>query len=206
MERKVKWLLGGGLAAGFVLAGGLRYLAKERATPEPPHLTVREEGPFAIRDYAAIWVAETVAYGDRRDAIRSGFRTLSDYIFGHSHDGDTIDMTVPVIEEADGEGRWRIRFVMPDGETPDTLPEPPPGVTLKQLPATRVGVVEFSGRPEEVNMGEQEARLRRWLHDVDTHDAADKPLYAFYSSPAVPGPMRRNEVWLPIPLEPPVAT
>ena len=44
-------------------------------------------------------------------------------------------------------------------------------------------------------LAEQEDRLRGWLaRNGDKSDA--EPEYAFYNSPVVPGPLRRNEVWL----------
>ena len=204
-SNKWKWLAGGGLVAGLALAGGLRYYLKEKATPEPDHLTHDEEDRFALKDYLDFWVAETVAYGERREAIRSGFRTLADYIFGRSHEGETIPMTAPVLEEADGEGRWKVRFVMPAGETDATLPAPPSGVTLKQVPGRRYGVIRFSGAPGDYDLETEELSLRGWLRERG-EEVDGVPLYAFYNSPAIPGPLRRNEVWIPVALQAPVAT
>ncbi len=43
----------------------------------------------------------------------------------------------------------------------------------------------------------QEDRLRGWLaRRGDVSEA--EPEYAFYNSPIIPGPLRRNEVWLPL--------
>ena len=198
-----KWLAGGGLVAGLAIAGGLRYYLKEKATPEPDSLDYAEEGPFALRDYLDFWVAETIAYGERREATQAGFRTLADYIFGRSHEGETIPMTAPVIEEADGEDRWRVRFVMPAGETPATLPEPPSGVTLKKVSGRRYGVVRFAGAPGDYDLETEELRLRGWLRERG-EEVDGEVLYAFYNSPMIPGPLRRNEVWLPVVLQGPV--
>ncbi|WP_343344595.1 heme-binding protein [Sphingomicrobium sp. XHP0239] len=200
-----KWLAGGGLVAGLAIAGGLRYYLKEKATPEPDHLTYDEEGRFALKDYLDFWVAETVAYGERREAIRSGFRTLADYIFGRSHEGETIPMTSPVLEEADGEDRWKVRFVMPEGESDATLPTPPSGVTLKPVPGRRYGVIRFAGAPGDYDLETEELSLRGWLRERG-EEVDGPPIYAFYNSPAIPGPLRRNEVWIPVALTEPVAT
>ena len=204
-ERTKKILFGSGLVAAFALAGGIRYLMKERATPEPPYLVYHEDGDFEIRDYSGYWVAETYAYGDRREAIRAGFRTLADYIFAKSHDGESIPMTAPVIERAEGTDKWRVQFVMPEGETEATLPPPPAGVSLRHEEAMRVAVVRFSGAPGEYDLEAQDDTLREWLSGRDEGDVIGEPLYAFYNSPSVPGPLRRNEIWLPLALEPPVA-
>ncbi|WP_260483064.1 SOUL family heme-binding protein [Sphingomicrobium flavum] len=196
--KKSKWLIGGGLVLGMTLLGGARYMMRERQTPEPDFLEVEREGDFAIRDYLPMWVAETISFGTRREAIRSGFRTLADYIFARSHDGDSIPMTAPVIEEADGEDRWRVRFVMPEGEDEDSLPEPPHGVHLKHLPARRVATVRFDGRPGDYDLVGEVERLRQWLEARGETILSTSPEYAFFNSPSMPGPLRRNEVWLEI--------
>jgi hypothetical protein len=56
-------------------------------------------------------------------------------------------------------------------------------------------VVSFAGRPGDIGLTEQEDRLRGWLaRRGETSEA--EPEYAFYNSPVIPGPLRRNEVWL----------
>lgn len=198
-ERKwKKWVVGGGLIAGIALLGGARFLMREKATPEPDFATALEEEDFALRDYGTLWVAEALAIGDRRAAIKSGFKMLADYIFARSHDGDEVPMTVPVLQQR-GEGEsWMVRFVMPSDWARGELPEPPIGVRLEQVPARRVAIVRFDGRPEDVDMDTEEARLRDWMADEDIAEAGTAPLYAFYNSPAMPGPLRRNEIWIEV--------
>lgn len=201
---KKKWLIGGGLVLGLIAAGGWRHYMREKATAEPDFLPVDEDGVFSVRDYLPVWIAETFATGTRREAIRAGFRTLADYIFARSHDGDEIPMTSPVLESHDAGDRWRVAFVMPSGATRDSLPEPPPGVSLRKVPARRVGVVCFSGAPGEYDLQKEEDRLRGWLAAKGYDLVGGKPEYAFFNSPTIPGPLRRNEVWLEIALEAPV--
>ena len=153
-------------------------------------------------------VAETVVEGPRRDALAQGFRTLADYIFAKSRDGETLEMMVPVMQDSGDpmasdpplfddelEGAWRTRFVMPEGRNVDDLPEPPDGVTLVELPPRKVAVVGFSGTASDRQLAEQADRLRGWLARRGVMISAE-PEYAFYNSPMIPGPLRRNEVWL----------
>ena len=77
------------------------------------------------------------------------------------------------------------------------MPPPPAGVELVELEPRRVGVVSFSGRPGDRGLAEQEDRLRGWLARRGEASEAE-PEYAFYNSPVIPGPLRRNEVWLPL--------
>ena len=209
MEKTMqRTLLAGAAAAGMALLGGAVYLWRENQTEEPDFRALLTEGDFQIRDYPELVVAETVVEGPRKDALGEGFRRLADYIFAKSRDGEELPMTVPVMQDSGDpmasdpplfddelEGAWRTRFVMTAGRTEDDLPEPPEGVELVTIPARRVGVVSFTGRPSDADLAREEDRLRGWLSRQD-ESAAAEPEYAFYNSPMIPGPLRRNEVWL----------
>ena len=202
-------LIAGAAAAGVALIGGAIYVWREKQTEEPDYRALMSEGDFQIREYPAMTVAETVVHGPRRKALGAGFRVLADYIFAKSRDGEQLPMTVPVMQDPGDpmasdpplfdddiiEGGWRTRFVMPGGREADDLPEPPEGVELVELPARRVGVVSFAGRPGDRELAAEEDRLRGWLARHDEASEAE-PEYAFYNSPMIPGPLRRNEVWL----------
>ena len=190
MDKTVqRGLVAGAALAGVALIGGAFYVLQERRTEEPDYRTLRTDGDFQIRDYPALTVAE-------------GFRIIADYIFAKSRPGEKIEMTVPVTQDAgdpmasdpplfddDLEGAWRTRFVMPAGRTSEDLPEPPAEIDLVDLPPRKVAVVSFAGRADD--------RMRGWLaRNEDKSDA--EPEYAFYNSPMIPGPLRRNEVWLPL--------
>ena len=56
-------------------------------------------------------------------------------------------------------------------------------------------MVSFSGRADDRLLAAQEDRLRGWLAKIGER-AESEPEYAFYNSPMIPGPLRRNEVWL----------
>lgn len=203
-----RWI-GAGAAAGVALLGGaVLYYLQERATDEPDYRTLRTDGEFQIRDYPALVVAETVVHGPRKQALGEGFRRLADYIFAKSRPGAQLPMTVPVMQDSGDpmasdpplfddeiEGGWRTRFVMLDGHTVDDLPAPPDEVELVTLPPRKVAVVSFAGRPDDRDLAEAEDRLRGWLARHGERSEAE-PEYAFYNSPMIPWPLRRNEVWL----------
>ena len=203
-----KDLLAGVGVAAAVLGGAAFYYLKERATEEPGFRPLETDGDHQIRDYPPLTVAETVVNGPRRNALDQGFRILADYLFAKSRDGEKLAMTVPVMQDSgdpmasdppffddDLEGAWRTRFVMPEGRDADDLPEPPEGIELVELPARKVAVVSFAGRANDRLLAEQEDRLRGWLAKRGVK-AGGEPEYAFYNSPMIPGPLRRNEVWL----------
>jgi DNA gyrase inhibitor GyrI len=205
-----RWI-GVGAAAGVALLGGaVFYYLQERSTEEPDYRTLRTDGEFQIRDYPELVIAETIVHGPRKQALGEGFRRLADYIFAKSRPGEPLPMTVPVMQDSGDpmasdpplfddeiEGGWRTRFVMLGGRGIDALPAPPDEIELVTLPPRKVAVVSFSGRPDDRDLAEAEDRLRGWLARHGERSEAE-PEYAFYNSPVIPGPLRRNEVWLPL--------
>ena len=204
-----KDVLTGAAAVGAALVGGaLVYYLREKQTEEPDYRVLATDGDFQIREYPPMTVAETVVFGPRREALSAGFGALANYIFAKDRDGEKLPMTVPVMQDAGDpmasdpplfddalEGGWRTRFVMPADRDRGELPEPATGVELVEMEARRVGVVSFAGRPDDRDLAEQEDRLRGWLARRGEASEAE-PEYAFYNSPVIPGPLRRNEVWL----------
>lgn len=201
-------LAGLGVGFGALLGGAAYYYFREKSHEEPDYRALESDGDYQIRDYPAVIVAEAVANGARRDALSEAFRRLADYIFAKSRDGEKLPMTVPVMQDGgdpmasdpplfddDLEGAWRTRFVMPAGLNVDELPSPPEGIELVELPPRKVAVVSFAGRPTDELLAEQEDRLRGWLAKRG-EKAGGEPEYAFYNSPMIPGPLRRNELWL----------
>jgi hypothetical protein len=198
-----------GAAVGAALLGGAAfYYFRERSQEEPEFRALESDGDHQIRDYPALTVAETLVNGPRRDALDEGHRIHADYLAAKSRDGDELPMLNPVLQDSgapmasdpplfddDLEGAWRTRVIMPAGLGTDDLPDPPEGVELVELPARKVAVVSFSGRWSDALLAEQEDRLRGWLSKRGVKSRSE-PEYAFYNSPMIPGPLRRNEVWL----------
>jgi hypothetical protein len=204
-------VVAGAAAVGAVLVGAAAvYYFREKSAGQPDYRVLQSEGEFEIRSYPAITVAETIVAGARRDALSRGYRILSDYLTGESREGEPLPMAVPVLQDSGNpmasdpplfddtvEGRWRIRFVMPEGLSRSELPDPPDGVDIVELGERRVGAVRFSGLPSDSRLSEQEDRLRGWLARHD-EPADTEPEYAFYNSPMIPPPLRRNEVLIPL--------
>lgn len=190
-----------GIGVGAALLGGAAfYYLREKSAEEPDYRALESEGDYQVRDYPALNVAETVIRGPRKEALKDGYRILSDFL-----DSAGLSFAVPVVQDAGDpmasdpplfddelEGAWRTRFVMPEAAA---LAEPPEGIELVELPPRKVAVVGFPGRPTDDLLKAQEDRLRGWLARRG-ENAAGEPEYAFYNSPLIPGPLRRNEVWL----------
>jgi hypothetical protein len=184
-------------ALGAAIAGGACWFyARELSTERARYTQAERDGAFSIRRYPTMIVAETMQAGSRSRALNSGFGILADYIFAESRDGEAIAMTAPVLAEQTGTA-WRVRFVMPAKLARDALPQPGPGVTLSELRARTVAAVRFGGRATDELMAGKEAELRHWIAARGLN-ASGTAEHAYYNSPFVPGPMRRNEVLLAV--------
>ena len=187
-------MVGAGVAAA--VAAGIGYLLLSHGE-EPEFATVERDGAFSVRDYPRLLVAETVAEGLRESALSRGFLALADYISGR-HGGRRIPMTVPVLADGDEDGRgWRTRFVMPARLSPEALPEPEQGIVVRALEPRRIAAVRFTGEANEESLAAHEDELRGWIAKHG-HSPAGPVEHAFYNSPLTPGPLRRNEVLIPL--------
>ncbi|WP_394728451.1 SOUL family heme-binding protein [Altererythrobacter sp. GH1-8] len=207
-----KWITAG---LGIAALGGAAAYAQYRSIEKPAYDPVLTEDAFQLRDYAPMIVAQVTHSGERGRALNSGFRRLAAYIFAEDRPGankDKIAMTSPVIQDraeariamtspvmqnAVEEGSWRTLFVMPGQYTLETLPKPPEDITLMEVPARRMASVTFNGWGGQRDLIAMERMLREWMAKKDLEATGDAE-YAFYDAPMVPGPMRRNEVMIPV--------
>lgn len=201
--------IGTGVAGAALLGAAAIYYFREKATEQPDYRVLQSEDDFEIRSYPEVRVAETIVEGPRKQALKQGFRVLADYFFAKSRDGEELEMTVPVMQDSGNpgasdpplyddmlEGRWRVRFVIPE-ENLDNPPDPPEDVEIVAMPPRRVGAVRFSGVADDDRLVQHEDRLRGWL-SRQGEKAAAQPEYAFYNSPMIPPPLRRSEVLIPL--------
>ena len=207
-RRRRPALLAGEIAAGAVAlaAGGLlAYWLKERAQEEAAHTVLESDGPFSLRRYAPLVLASTRAGGSITAALDQGFGRLYAYIAGRERarrPGEStrgIAMTVPVTAAADNHpGQWAVRFIMPRGWFRDTLPEPADGVIIEEQPGRLIAAVRFPGRASDRElMARKREALLNWVA-VRGLRPSGEPEFAGYNAPIVPGPVRRNEWWVPI--------
>ncbi len=190
-----KWI-----AAGLGIAAvGAAAVYAQRQTEQPEFALVRADADFELRDYPPLIVAEVSHSGSRERASGPSFRRLAAYIFAQDRPegGENIAMTAPVLQDEIQPGEWRMRFVMPSKYTLATLPPAPADIALTQMPARRMAAVRFSGNGSGRDLALMEARLRDWITGQGLL-AAGEAEFAFYDAPMVPGPLRRNEVLIPV--------
>jgi len=189
-------IVGAGVAVA--IAAGLGYVLLAGGDDEVPFETEDREGAITVRAYPGLVVAETVSEGLRDTALSRGFMTLADYVFGKERSGSRIPVMAPVLVDGDSDGRgWRTRFVLPFDRAVETLPAAGSEVRIRSLPARRVAALRFSGDTDEAVLALREAELRRWI-EARGYGAAGPVEHAYYTSPFLPGPLRRNEVLIPL--------
>jgi hypothetical protein len=186
-------------------------------TAEPVFALVEQAGSFEIRDYAPHVVAEVIVPAGLGGGMNAGFRPLADYIFGNNRmDAGSprdiamtapvtgqrvareIAMTAPVTGQTTGAGQSRVRFIMPAGETLDTLPRPNnPAVRLIAEPARRYAVVRFSGLANDGAIARHTGELRAFMAGRNMTGTGE-PVTAFYDPPWTLPFNRRNEIWIEV--------
>ena len=176
---------------------------------KPDYTVTLTEKNIEIREYSPMITASVRVSGERKEAIRKGFRLVADYIFGNNaintkiamtapveqRESQKIAMTAPVQQQRDGQS-WEISFVMPKEHSIDTLPTPKNSeVTLSEIASKQFVVIKFSGRNTDSNIEEYTNQLEKFAVD-NSIQTIGSPKYAFYNPPWTLPFLRRNEVML----------
>lgn len=180
------------------------------AIEEPPYAVVQQMGGIEIRAYAPFSAAEVVVTGDASDAGRQAFPILAGYIFGKNKGQRKLAMTAPVtqaavpvklamtapVTQAAAPGGFLVQFVLPQGVTAATAPEPLDArVMLRDVPASRIAVIRYSGFWSQANYNVHLGKLLSALASANLAWTGE-PVLSRYNGPLTPWFMRRNEIWL----------
>ena len=188
-------------------------VSSAQAIEEPAFTVVQKTEVFEVRQYAPYLVAEVTVPGPASEAGNQGFSLLGGYIFGKNKGERKLEMTAPVTQSAvppapvklemtapvtqtAAAGGFLVQFVMPKGYTLATLPEPLDArVTLREVAASRVAVIRFSGSWSQANYDERLTALRTALATASLITKGEAVLSRYNSPFSLPF-MRRNEIWL----------
>ena len=194
----------------FVGLASLLTPMTSRATEEPAYTVIKKLGDVEIREYAPITVAEVVVAGDQTTAGNAAFPILAGYIFGKNKGERKLAMTAPVTQTAVpvkmemtapvtqtlAPGGFLVQFVLPRGVTVASAPEPLDSrVTLREEPARRIAVLQYSGFWSDANFKQHLSQLQSTLRSENLNWTGE-PVLSRYNAPFTPWFMRRNEVWL----------
>ncbi len=198
-------------AAGAVVGLNLmRWQLQRFFTPRPRYEVLQHDGPFEIRRYPAMVVAQTRVNSGFDLALNEGFGRLAGFIFGKNTGQEQVSMTTPVVtqheslhfdsvtSEAQGDGGYTVSFVMPPQRTVQDLPLPEDDrVTLRELQPRTVAALKFSGRYD----GERVRRAsERLMDEARNHgvEVVGEAAFAGYDAPSTLPLLRRNEVWVQV--------
>ncbi len=180
------------------------------AIEEPRYEVIRKIDTVELRQYAPYVVAEVVLDATAEDAGSRAFPILAGYIFGKNKGQRKFAMTAPVMQTAASvkmemtapvtqaavPGGMRVQFVLPEGVTLESAPEPlDPRVQLRLVPASQWAAIRYSGTWSQANDDEHLAKLQAALAAAGIATQG-QPVLARYNGPMTPWFMRRNETWL----------
>ncbi|MDJ0339226.1 heme-binding protein [Cryobacterium sp. PH31-O1] len=189
-------------------------------TEQQPYHVVKSYDAFELRRYPAHLVAEVTTDGPFEDAGNRAFRYLFAYITGANQSLQKVAMTAPVVqadaaekiamtapvlqeraEDAAGAAageRFRVAFVLPEGLTAETAPQPTdPAVHVRTVPESLAGALRFRGRWSQTSYEQHLDELRGALTAAGL-TALGSPRFARFDPPFKPWFLRRNEVLLDV--------
>ena len=187
------------------------------AIEEPAYEVLQKIGDdIEVRQYAPYVVAEVVIEADADEAGNLAFPILAGYIFGKNQGQKEFAMTAPVTQAAaptrlemtapvtqaaapGAAGSHVVQFVLPKGVTLESAPQPLDArVKLREVPASRIAAIRYSGFWSESNYNEHLELLRAALKASNLTPTGE-PVFSRYNPPFMPWFLRRNEIWLPLP-------
>ena len=159
---------------------------------------LREINQLEIRHYPNLVIARVDGYGD------DGFNLLFNFITGNNRQksriamtapvvSEQIAMTAPVLSESDS-----IAFVMPEGLTLETTPEPlDERVKIVEIPKRDVAALKFSGRWSNSIFKKKSKEMLEELKKAGIKTVG-QVFTMRYNGQFTPWFMRRNEVAIEI--------
>jgi hypothetical protein len=183
-----------------------------RTADQPNYQVLTDYGHIQIRHYPALLIAETTIIDDYKNASSQGFKRLAGYIFGNNQKKQSLAMTAPVIQQQQAEtlamtapviqqkseDRWLMAFVLPAAYSVETAPIPnDKTVTIKELPAKKVAVIQYTGSLCESGITKNTDILTNWLNQQGLK-ALSPARSAAYDPPWTLPFLRLNEIHIDI--------
>lgn len=178
---------------------------------QPEYKVITSKQNIEIRDYSPMILAEVETSGERKEAIKDGFKILADYIFGNNISNKNVKMAAPVANEPSEKmamtapvtqekhfDKWKVRFVMPKKYNLETIPKPiSKEIHLTAVPAKRFAVIRFSGLPDDQNIKQHANELKAYIFSEKLKPIGEA-IFAFYNPPWTLPFLRRNEIMIEI--------
>ncbi len=185
-----------------------------RLNEQPDYEVLVTQDDVEVRRYKKTVIAQVTIQGEHDQAIKAGFQTLANYIFGENEEQSTMEMTAPVFQqnttsnqylgvtaplfrEHNGSG-WTISFVIPEKFDFDSVPDPvDSNIRITEMPERKTAVLRYSGNNNEEKMREAEVKLNEWLTSSGMK-AKSSIRWAQYDPPFAIPFLKRNEAQIDI--------
>lgn len=195
-----------GAAVGLNLAA---WQLRRLRTPGAPYELLASDGPFELRRYPALVVAQTRVNLSFDDALKEGFGRLAGFIFGKNARHERVSMSSPVVAQhevldlnamstVENDAGYTVSFMMPRDLSMNDLPIPEDDrVTLRELQPRKLVSLSFRGRHDSERVREATKRLleKAGEHEIEVHG---EPAFAGYDAPFTLPILRRSEVWVEV--------
>jgi len=181
-----------------------------RSSAEPIYQVLNKHDTIEIRLYPPLLIAETQVNADYKDSSSQGFQRLAGYIFGNNKTQQKLAMTAPVLQQSETLAMtapviqqkttsvWHMAFVLPAGYTLASAPIPiEPAIILKEVPAKKLAVIQYSGSLSEQGIAEKSSELKMALDKLG-YKATSASRSAAYDPPWTLPFLRRNEIHIDV--------
>jgi hypothetical protein len=155
---------------------------------------LKKIGKMELRRYPRLVLARVDSYGD------SGFTLLFRFITGNNRQKSDISMTAPVVSENIAmtapvlSETGSLAFIMPEGFTLETTPEPLDSrVKIVEIPERVIAVLRFSGSWSSSMFEKKSEELLAEIENAGLK-VAGQVFSMRYNGPFTPWFLRRNEV------------
>jgi hypothetical protein len=165
---------------------------------------LRKIGKVGIRRYPLLILARVDGYGD------GGFNILFQFITGNNRQKSNVKMTAPVVSQQIEMTApvlseiGSLAFIMPEGLTLETTPEPlDDRVKIVEVPERVVAALRFSGRWSNSIFKRKSGELLKELENARVK-IVGQVFSMRYNGPFTPWFLRRNEVAVAVELPQPM--
>lgn len=175
----------------------LRQITQVYQTPDletPTYTVLRRFRDYEIRLYKPFQFAEAPASDQRTKG--EAFMKLAGFIFGENKENKKLAMTTPVYTT-----RESLQFVIGSDAGDATITPVRDDITCASAGGGVYAAVKFNGLAIDSEVKENTRHLRRRLEE-DGYPAGGEELLAQYNDPGTLPFFRRNEVLIPLAVEP----
>ena len=186
------------ITAGVLLVTSLILFSIPYFLEQPKYSVELSDGRFQLRVYETFTTAKVKTKGERYEALKSGFRPLVKYIGAKARSGNSISMTVPVMQQKQEGTEWVISFFMPSKFSHTSLPLPfDQSVILEEVFHNKMASITFNGSTSTISLEKKKEALMEWI-EKNNFTMTGEPIFAFYNGPMTPGFLRKNEILITV--------